>query len=126
MPAPLSNDLRERIISYYNKGNSVRDIIKTFEIGQTTIYSLIKLYKETGDIKPRKNKNGRKPMLSKEDLKNIEEKIIKKSDITLQELKDELGLPVSISALCRTINNKLKLNYKKKHFMIRTKTEKML
>ena len=113
MLIPLSIDLRERILSYYKKGNSVKEIVMIFEVGQNTVYSLLRLYNETGNIKPWENKNGRKPKLTEEDLRKIEDRILKEHDITLEELKDKLELPVCISALYRTINNKLELKLKK-------------
>jgi hypothetical protein len=65
-------------------------------------------------------------MLTDEMLEKIEEKIGEQPDITLEDLKAELSLPVCISALCRTINNKLKLPLKKRHSARKTRIALML
>jgi transposase len=114
MPAALSMEIREKIIIKYEKGLSARVIIEHLELPCiTSVYNIIKLYKETGSIDPKPLNNGRKPMLTDEMLEKIEGKIREQPDITLENLKEELSLPVCVSALCRTINNKLKLPLKK-------------
>ena len=121
MGAPLSIDLRKRIISGYERGEKVSEIIKRLEVSQNAIYSLIRLYKETGDIKPRENKNGRKSKLNDEDLINIQRAILDQPDITLDEIVEKLDLPICISALSRIINNKLNITYKKNNTCARTR-----
>lgn len=118
-------DLRRRIISGYEKGEKVSEIIERLEVSQNAVYSLIRLYKETGDIKPRENKNGRKSKLNDEDLINIQRAISDQPDITLYEIVEKLDLPICISALSRIINNKLNITYKKKQFMRKNKKMKI-
>lgn len=113
MPAPLSNDLRKRIIATYEKGKSVKEIVQIYSVGQNTVYSLIRLMKETGSYSPRPANNGRKPKLHPDQLNQIEKQILEKPDITLQELLEQLKLPVCIATLCHTINQKLGLRRKK-------------
>lgn len=114
MAAPLSMDMRKRAIGAFKRGETVREIVERLEISPNAVYSLIRLYKETGDIKPRENKNGRKSKLNDKDLRDIKSTILDQPDITLDELKEKLDLPICISALCRIINNKLRLSLKKK------------
>ena len=113
MPKPLSNDLRKRIIDAKLRGDTEDKISADKEVNKSTITKLWALYRETGSYEPRPNPNGRKPALSPFQLEQITQKIKKQPDITLQELIDELGLPVCVSALCRTVNNKLELCFKK-------------
>lgn len=113
MPVPLSLDLRNRILRAYKSGVSVKELMSNKIASQSAIYKLIKLEKETGSAEPRKNKNGRKPILTNEDLERIKTKINENSDITLDELREELKLPVCKSALCNIINYKLNLKRKK-------------
>jgi hypothetical protein len=65
-------------------------------------------------------------MLADEMLEKIERKIGEQPDITLEDLKEELSLPVCVSALCRTIDNKLELPLKKRHSSRKTRTVLML
>jgi len=114
MAAPLSMDLRKRIIAGFERGETVKEIMVRLEVSQNATYSLIRLYKETGDVKPLGIKTGRKSKLNDEDLTNIRKAIADESDITLEEIIEKLDLPISISGLSRIINNKLNITYKKK------------
>jgi transposase len=113
MPAPLSKDIRKRIIKAKENGDRNSKIAKDLQVSPSVITRLLVLYKETGSIDPRPLKNGRKPMLNEETLAKVSEKINQQPDITLQELKEEYSLPVSLPALCNTINKKLGLRRKK-------------
>lgn len=113
MPAPLSLDLRNRILRAYKSGVAVKELMGNKIASQSAIYKLIKLENETGSAEPRKSKNGRKPIMSNEDMERIKNKINEQPDITLDELKNELKLPVCKSALCNIVNYKLSLKRKK-------------
>jgi transposase len=113
MPNPLSNDLRKRIIEAKLRGNTEDKIAREKEVNKSTVTKLWALYRKTGSYAARPNPNGRKPKLSPQQLEQITNTINDKPDITLQELIDELKLPVCVSALCRTVRNKLGFRYKK-------------
>jgi putative transposase len=113
MPKPLSNDLRKRIIEAKLRGDTEDKIAQEKEVNKSTITKLWALYRETGSYASRPNPNGRKPALSSQQLEQIAQRIYEQPDITLQELIDEYDLPVCVSALCRTVNNKLGLSFKK-------------
>ena len=113
MPSPLSNDLRKRIIEAKLRGDTEDKISAEKAVNKSTVTKLWALYRETGSYEARPNPNGRKPALSAEQLEEITQRITYQPDITLQELIDELGLPVCVSALCRTIKNKLGFGLKK-------------
>ena len=121
MPMPLSLDLRKRIIDAKLRGDTEDVIAHEKEVNKSTITKLWSLYKETGSYEPRPNPNGRKPALTPHHLEMITIKIQEQPDIALQELIDEFNLPVSVSALCRTVNNKLGLRFKKNSARHRTK-----
>ena len=122
MPAPLSLDLRKRIIAAKLKGDTEARISSEKSVHTSTITKLWALYRATGSYYPRPNPGGRKPALSSEELEQIRSAIREQPDITLQELKDKCGLPVSLSALSKIIRNKLELCYKKKHYIPRNST----
>jgi len=122
MTNPLSNDLRKRIIDAKLRGDTEDKIAREKEVNKSTITKLWALYRETGNYLPRPNPNGRKPVLSSEQLGKITSKIINQPDITLQELIDELNLPVCVSALCKTVKNKLGFHFKKNTLRHRTKS----
>ena len=122
MPKPLSSDLRKRIIDAKLRGDTEDKIAAEKEVNKSTITKLWALYRQTGSYEARPNLNGRKPTLSPQQLEQITQKIREQPDITLQELIDELSLPVCVSALCRTINNKLGFRFKKNTSSQRTET----
>ena len=103
------------------RGDTVDKIALEKEISKRTVSKLWLLYRETGSYAPRPNPNGRKPLLSAQHLEQITQLINEQPDITLQELIDELRLPVCISALCRTVRKKLGFIYKKNSARYRTK-----
>lgn len=113
MPAPLSKDIRKRIIQAVEKGDSVKKIAQEKQVSESAIFRLLVLYRETGSYAPRPLNNGRKPRPDEEMLKKIRPKIEEQPDITLKELIETFSLPVSEAALCKTVNKKLKLGRKK-------------
>jgi transposase len=113
MPAPLSKDLRKRILAAKEEGASHAQIARQMRVSVSAITRLLALYRETGSYEPRPNPNGRKPALSAEQLEGIRRKIGEQPDITLRELINALSLPVSAQALCNTIHKKLGLRRKK-------------
>lgn len=50
--------------------------------------------KETGSVEPRTHLRGRKPSLSEEDIRNIDNLLQKQPDITISEIKETLNLTV--------------------------------
>jgi transposase len=121
MPKPLSNDLRRRLIEAKLRGDTEAEIAAEKKVCISTVTKLWSLYRETGSYQARPNLNGRKPALSAEQLEQIAQKIDEQPDITLQELIDKLSLPVCVSALCRTVKNKLGYHFEKNSARSRTK-----
>ena len=122
MPAPLSNDLRKRIIAAKERGDSHKKIAKEMQVSVSAITRLLALYRETGSYEPRAMYTGRKPRLDEEMLKKIALRIEAQPDVALYELIDEFSLPVSAPALCKTINKKLGLSRKKNGIRSRTRS----
>ena len=120
MPKPLSNDLRKRIIAAKLRGDTEDKISVDKEVNKSTVTKLWSLYKKTKSYAPRPNPNGRKPRLSLQQIEDVKQTIKKQPDITLQELIDKFCLPVSVSALSRTVIKKFGFRYKKNAIRQRT------
>lgn len=103
MPAPLSNDLRARIISAYNSGKPVKEIALQFYVGQDAVYKLIRHVSKTGSITPKPLNNGRKPKLTPVQLEAIKQMILAQPDITYAKLIEELELPISTATLSKIV-----------------------
>jgi len=114
MPSPLSKDLRERIIKKHQKNNKPSQIQSELEIKSlSAIYSIIKQYGETGSIEPRPLNNGRPPKITPQNIEDMKAAVLKQPDITLEELKEQLELPICVSRICRILNKDLELPRKK-------------
>jgi transposase len=122
MPGPLSKDLRKRVIEAKLRCGTEDVIAREKEVSKSAVTKLLALYKETGSYVSRPNPNGRKPALSPRHLDMPANKIKEQPDIALQELIDEFNLPVCVSALCGTVNNKLGLRFKKNSARRRAKS----
>jgi len=125
MPVPLSNDLRKRIIDAKKRGDTEVTVAKEKDVSQSAVTKLWSLYRATGSYSPRPDPCGRKPLLSAEDLARIGQAVEERADITLHELKENLHLPVCISALSTAIREKLGLKFKKKRYTPANRIAKM-
>ncbi len=84
---PLSIDLREKIISVYEKENvSVRKLAKRFHVAKSFIQKLLKQYQQTGDIRPKRQGGNILPKVYGDDLITLTEIIDNNNDATLSEL----------------------------------------
>jgi len=113
----ISFEIRQKVINAHNKGMRVQDICRFFDLRQAAVYDLIRLERNTGDITPKTYKCGRKPALSPEQMEDLRLLILDDPDITLEEMKEELSLPISIGAISRYVRDELGFNYKKKAYM---------
>ena len=113
MPAPLSNDIRKRIIEAKERGDTVAKIAREKGVSESAVVRITALYRESGSYEPRPHSFGRNPKLTTEQMESVRERIIKQPDIGLLELIHEMQLPVCESALCRIVNDKLGLRRKK-------------
>jgi len=95
-------------------GKKVKEICKLYFVKKSAVYEIYKKYDENQEIEEPKKATGRPAKIDAAGLTKIRKRLIEKNDITLQELIDELSLPVCISGLSRTLRSKLDSHYKKK------------
>lgn len=112
----LSEDSRERLVSAYEKTKDLANVAKMFGVAESTVYRLVAQKRKTGSLALKLSTRGVKSKLSPIMVEQIKQKIKKVPDITLQELIDELNLPIKASALCEFIVHKLKLTRKKRRY----------
>lgn len=98
MPAPLSMDLRVRIVAAYDAGETPAEVAQAFSVTERTVFNLLALRKETGRVEPRPGQVGPKPKLDQHREK-IVQTIRNKPGLTLEELRTQLGLPGCLSTL---------------------------
>ncbi len=104
MPHPLSNDLRERVVSYIEAGHSRHEAAAHFDTSVSFAVNLMKLWRETGSVDPRPRGGFRHGKL-KPHCDFILKTVTARGDITMPELAKELsaakGLEVTASALSK-------------------------
>lgn len=118
MPAPLSVDLRERILAAYEaKEGSQRQLAERFKVSLSFIRDLRRHHRETGTVQPRPHGGGAVAKLGKEQFPIVEALVKAQPDALLSELCEQLaqqtGIEVSISTMQRVVS-KLKFSVKKK------------
>jgi transposase len=115
MPAPMSMDLRERIVRAVEGGSSIREAARRFEVSASAAIKLVRRLRETGSAAPAQVGGHRPPALAgRED--DVVKLVAATPDITLAELRAELerrfGLSPALSTLHRTLHG-LGLRHKK-------------
>lgn len=112
--ATLSLDLRERIVSAYDKGEGTRDeIARRFRVSLGMVKKLLQQRRKTGCIKSRHHLAGRKKLIVAEHRMAIRRHLKRKPDMTLAELREALGLECTLPAIHYVLVD-MGLTYKKR------------
>jgi transposase len=116
MPAPLSRDLRERIVQAVEGGSSMRGAAARFAVSPSSAIKLMARVRATGSSAPARYGGHRRPLLAPhEDL--LRELVEERPDITLAEIQAELRRERGIAVCLATIHvslRRLGLRHKKK------------
>ena len=127
MAKALSKELREKIVSAYERGlGTIKEVAEIFSITERTVAKYLQIYRETGDLTP-KPLPGRPPILTDENLTIIKKIILLNKDGTLQDFRDAFENKTGIYVAISTMQNaceKLDMNRKKKVFTPKNKIEK--
>lgn len=103
MTAPLSNDLRERVVAAVEAGESCRAVAARFGIAVSSAVKWSQRYRASGSVAPGKMGGHRKRVLEPHRA-FIAERINQTPHLSLHRLKDELaarGVKVSHDAVWR-------------------------
>lgn len=123
-----SIDLREKIVKLYQEGKiSQRQLAKQFDVALSFIEKLIKQYRQTGNIEPKKRTEQTPTKLNHEQIRVLEKLVEENNDATLDELsqmlKEHTGVLISRVTVDRMLK-KLNLTLKKRHCIRAKKREK--
>lgn len=111
----LSLDLRERILSSYDKEEGTRqEIAERYRVSLAMVKKLLQQRRRIGDIGPLHHRSGRKPIILKEHRRQMRSLLGKKPDLTLKELRAALEVECSLPAIHYALEE-LGLTYKKRH-----------
>ncbi|MBA2113797.1 hypothetical protein HOV93_09490 [Planctomycetes bacterium FF15] len=106
-----SIDLRERILMDVDAGVTTRLVALKYDVSESWVRRLKLRRRELGEVSPGSSRNRVQPKwlpLAEE----IEKLVAEKSDITLRELRESLGIDISVQTLSRALRT-LRLTLKK-------------
>jgi transposase len=101
---PITKEKRELIITAKRRGEKEESIALWLEISVRSVSRIWKLYQETESIQPKKQP-GKKPKLTEANITQIREAVKLQPDITLEELIEDLNLPIKKSRLSVVLIN---------------------
>lgn len=99
----LHNEARELLVKGYEKSHDAAGIAQAYSVSIRTVYRLVEQKQKTGSVALRTSQRGRKPSLTAEDKENIRQAMDEKPDITINEIREKLGLSASYSTVERAI-----------------------
>ena len=116
MTAPLSQDLRERIVRAVADGSTIRQAACRFAVSASAAVKLMQRVRETGSTAPAKIGGYRRPLLEThaDDLRAI---VLRQTGITLWEIKAALatrGIMVKALSTIADMLHRLGLSHKKR------------
>ena len=106
-----STDLRERVLMDFDTGMGNDAVARKYRVSSRWVYKLRRQRSETGQIAPRRGKTGPQPKLAGHE-EQLVELVAAQPDATLSELRERLGVPVSLTTVWATLK-KLGVTLKK-------------
>ena len=109
MPAPLSNDLKDRIVKwYYEDQETMKEIATHARCSIGAVSNILRLYREYGKVKdPFRQRTGRPSKLSEADLRFLDAVVVANPSLYLDEIQKKLEdvreVQVSIATLARAL-----------------------
>jgi putative transposase len=90
MPAPLSRDLRDRIVRAVEGGSSIRQAALRFAVSPSAAVKLMQRFRASGSPAPARFGGHRRPILNEHEVL-IRSLLDTKADISLTEIQTELA-----------------------------------
>jgi transposase len=116
-------DLRERILSSYDKEEGTREeIAARYRVSLGMVKKLLQQRRHTGDIRPRHHLSGRKPRILESHRQRMRALLRQRPDLTLQELRAAVALDCTLPAIHYALVA-LGLTYKKRRSTPPSKSE---
>ena len=115
MTAPLSQDLRRRLVRAVEAGCSAREAARRFEVSASAAIKLMQRVRQTGSAKPARIGGYRKPILG-DHAALLHELRTARPSITLAEIQDELrerGIRAGSLSTIWSMLRRLRVSHKK-------------
>lgn len=118
MPAPLSMDLRQRILSACLHANaSPSEIAQRFCVSLRSVNRLLERYQATGSVAPTAQRHGRAPRIQADDRPTLEAWLKEDVSMTQAELAERFSVHSGRSVSQQTVSRalrRLKITRKKR------------
>ena len=115
MPAPMSQDLRQRIVRAVAQGRSARQAAQRFAVSPSAAVKLVQRVRRTGSTAPAQIGGHRRPLLEPH-ADALREVVESKKGITLREIQAKLteqGIEVKALSTIADMLHRLGLSHKK-------------
>ena len=109
----LDQEARELLVKTYDEIRDAKKVAAIYGVSSWTVYFYVKEAREGKSLEVRTSGRGRKPKLTEQDKKAIEDCILEKPDITIHEINEKLNLPVTDEQVRHTVNE-MEFHRKKK------------
>lgn len=109
--AAISMDLRVRIFEARQAGESTEEVAERFAVSPAFVRRLMQRHRETGSLSPKTGPRGPKPRLAQH-IEQLREIARQNPDLTAAEMRDRLGVCVSVNTVWRALRA-LGLSFKK-------------
>lgn len=120
-----SLDLRRRIVETYDEGNWTQaEVAKRFRVSLGMVKKLLMQRRQTGDIEARHRNSGRTARLLPERGAALKRLVAKEPDLTLEEIKERLGLEYTTAAIHWALGQ-LGVTRKKRHSLPKRKNDRV-
>ena len=127
MPAPYSQDLRERVIGFLALGGSARAAATRFNVSVSSATRWAQRWRSEGDARPRAMGGDRRCRLNEHSAKVLQ-LVARQPDLTLQEIRSALAVSCGITVGLSTMHRFLrahKLTRKKRPYTRPSRTARM-
>lgn len=109
--AAFSLDLRHRVLTDCQAGHTYATIARTYRVSAEWVRTFYQRFQETGEVAPRSTARHRPPFHARHEAE-LRAAVAEQPDRTLEELRQHLGLDVSIGTLWHALHT-LKISFKK-------------
>jgi transposase len=107
MPAPMSMDLRERIVHAVERGSSIREAARRFAVSPSAAIKLMQRVRATGSAAPARY-GGHRPRVLGSHEADLRRLVEATPDLTLAEIQTELQRRCGLQAGLSTIHKALR------------------
>ena len=110
--AAYSAEFRREVLKACDAGQRTRVVATRFNVSESWVRRIKQERREQGKLAPLRTRRRTPKWAAEAD--RIQRAIREQPDLTLRELKQQLGTPLSVQTLCRALQQ-LRLTFKKKY-----------